>query len=289
MQEAWSASPTTGPTQTKSLKTTHSLQTTGSMACPPRPSQSSHVSLHIMLLTRSIRDSEYSIDFVQGWPGSRRERVNVHVCTHVSSEVQNEFSCKCCVAPSDVTVSWPARQVDVVFLSRDILNEFVHYDYIMIFSKMSNLFWRLVKINDQMWWIALWFIMEDVTKWLNKKTIHYWCIHVCVVWWCSDGSIHSQEYKSFDIPAITGMVKFKINPYTIKIIGAGMLWGNKSFFFFFFFFWGGAGIVCNQWLAPPPPPQALFAHECSGSTDQDIYDWISPLNKLSDSNLWFIF
>ena len=28
------------------------------------------------MLTRSIRDSETSIDFVQGPPGSRRERVN---------------------------------------------------------------------------------------------------------------------------------------------------------------------------------------------------------------------
>ena len=30
----------------------------------------------IFRLTRSIRDSETSIDFVQGPPGSRRERVN---------------------------------------------------------------------------------------------------------------------------------------------------------------------------------------------------------------------
>ena len=30
-----------------------------------------------IVLTRSIRDSEISIDFVQGPPGSRRERVNV--------------------------------------------------------------------------------------------------------------------------------------------------------------------------------------------------------------------
>ena len=30
----------------------------------------------ITLLTRSTRDSETSIDFVQGPPGSRRERVN---------------------------------------------------------------------------------------------------------------------------------------------------------------------------------------------------------------------
>ena len=29
-------------------------------------------------LTRSIRDYETSIDFVQGPPGSRRERVNIH-------------------------------------------------------------------------------------------------------------------------------------------------------------------------------------------------------------------
>ena len=29
-------------------------------------------------LTRSIRDSETSIDFVQGPPGSRRERVNTY-------------------------------------------------------------------------------------------------------------------------------------------------------------------------------------------------------------------
>ena len=32
--------------------------------------------VHECLLTRSIRDSETSIDFVQGPPGSRRERVN---------------------------------------------------------------------------------------------------------------------------------------------------------------------------------------------------------------------
>ena len=32
--------------------------------------------LFIYVLTRSIRDSETSIDFVQGPPGSRRERVN---------------------------------------------------------------------------------------------------------------------------------------------------------------------------------------------------------------------
>ena len=31
--------------------------------------------IHLML-TRSIQDSETSIDFVQGPPGSRRERVN---------------------------------------------------------------------------------------------------------------------------------------------------------------------------------------------------------------------
>ena len=30
----------------------------------------------VILLTRSIQDSETSIDFVQGSPGSRRERVN---------------------------------------------------------------------------------------------------------------------------------------------------------------------------------------------------------------------
>ena len=30
----------------------------------------------VITLTRSIRDSETSIDFVQGPPGSRRERVN---------------------------------------------------------------------------------------------------------------------------------------------------------------------------------------------------------------------
>ena len=30
-----------------------------------------------MPLTRSIRDSETSIDFAQGTPGSRRERVNL--------------------------------------------------------------------------------------------------------------------------------------------------------------------------------------------------------------------
>ena len=46
---------------------------------------------------------------------------------------------------------------------------------------------------------------------------------ICVIWWCSDGSINSQEYKGF---------------------------------------W-------NLW-----------------SHYQDIYDWISPLNKPSD--LWFI-
>ena len=34
------------------------------------------MTLYDMILTRSIRDSETSIDFVQGPPGSRRERVN---------------------------------------------------------------------------------------------------------------------------------------------------------------------------------------------------------------------
>ena len=28
-------------------------------------------------------------------------------------------------------------------------------------------------------------------------------LDVCVVWWCSDGPINSQEYNSFDIYAVT--------------------------------------------------------------------------------------
>ena len=40
-----------------------------------------------MPLTRSIRDSESSIDFVQGRPGSRRERVNTSEYCQVLSSV----------------------------------------------------------------------------------------------------------------------------------------------------------------------------------------------------------
>ena len=38
---------------------------------------------HLYLLTRSIRDSETSIDFVQGPPGSSRERVNFSIPYHL--------------------------------------------------------------------------------------------------------------------------------------------------------------------------------------------------------------
>ena len=34
-----------------------------------------------------------------------------------------------------------------------------------------------------------------------KKKLNFDVI-VCVVWWCSDGSINRQEYKSFDISAV---------------------------------------------------------------------------------------
>ena len=43
----------------------------------PLPLLSCMLNISFTLLTRSIRDSETSIDFVQGPPGSRRERVKV--------------------------------------------------------------------------------------------------------------------------------------------------------------------------------------------------------------------
>ena len=39
-----------------------------------------------LMLTRSLRDSETSIDFVQGPPGSRRERVKVIVKSYKGDE-----------------------------------------------------------------------------------------------------------------------------------------------------------------------------------------------------------
>ena len=41
------------------------------------------------MLTRSIRDSEISIDFVQGPPGSRRERVKSHLQKKVCGDFQS--------------------------------------------------------------------------------------------------------------------------------------------------------------------------------------------------------
>ena len=35
--------------------------------------------------------------------------------------------------------------------------------------------------------------------------------NVCVVWWCSDGSINSQGYKSFEIYAVT--IKISMTEY----------------------------------------------------------------------------
>ena len=34
----------------------------------------------------------------------------------------------------------------------------------------------------------------------KKKKINF---DICVVWWCSDGSMNRQEYKSFEIDAVT--------------------------------------------------------------------------------------
>ena len=51
--------------------------------------------------------------------------------------------------------------------------------------------------NDTNWSLKTLFniVEAPLKKWLN--------VDVCVVWWCSDGPINSQEYNSFEIYAVT--------------------------------------------------------------------------------------
>ena len=41
-----------------------------------------------------------------------------------------------------------------------------------------------------------------------KKNLNF---DVCVVWWCSDGPLNSQEYKSFDIYTVS--IKISMTEY----------------------------------------------------------------------------
>ena len=43
-----------------------------------------------------------------------------------------------------------------------------------------------------------------------------WNFNVCVVWWCSDGPLNSQEYKSFEIYAVSLKISMTEYPYWIN-------------------------------------------------------------------------
>ena len=46
---------------------------------------------------------------------------------------------------------------------------------------------------------------------LKKKLLNF---DVCVVWWCSDRPLNSQEYKSFEMHAVS--IKISVTEYITK-------------------------------------------------------------------------
>ena len=54
----------------------------------------------------------------------------------------------------------------------------------------------------------------------------FWNFVVCVVWWCSDGPINGQEYKSFEMYAVT--IEISMTEYHHWINGQDhhLLWGE---------------------------------------------------------------
>ena len=52
---------------------------------------------------------------------------------------------------------------------------------------------------------------KDIVLTLLRLHLNFFYFDVCVVWWCSDGPINSQEYKSFKIHAVT--IKISMTEY----------------------------------------------------------------------------